>query len=282
MWLAFSASLSAFASTAVALWLSGRSVPLAVPLVASVCGAFALTALLVVLVDAGTAAYALPGPNGTTAASPARALVNFWRSLYWAALLFGWLATETLCELVVAGDFTSLGRLRSAVRASLRLYALVAALCAVGALYLLFWLHVSLSELPNIAALLVNGHGLLLLSLLHGQGLVELPRALWTLAPPRAALAQRYYTLALCDEDRVATASKLRHLLQKVGAADAAAPPPASRGQSEKACWDALLRSTRAAAADCRLEELDGGGLAWGLRSAWAHTIGTPRGAPRA
>ena len=145
-----------------------------------------------------------------------------------------------------------------------------------GCLYLLFWLHAS--ELPSlVSASLVNGHGLLVLSLLIGHGLVELPRRLWHTAPPRSALAQRYYALALADDARSAAATRLRQLLQKVSAADAAAAPPNARGPREWLCWDALLRTGRSAAQDCKLEEHEGGSLTWGLRSAWAHTLGTPR-----
>ena len=250
---------------------------MAVPFVAACCGAFAASAILLVPADATTAAtIAL---NSTTSGHYSPALVSFWRSLYWVALLLGWLTTETLCELLVAGDFSAGARLRSAVRASLRLYALVVGLGVAGTLYLIFWLHVPLAELPSLAALLINGHGLLVLGLLHGHGLVELPRRLWATAAPRAALAQHYYTLALTEDARQSTAGRLQTLLQKVSAADAAAPPPEKRAPRERQCWDALLKSARIAASECRLSEREGeGSLAtWGMRTAWAHTIGTVR-----
>ena len=274
---ALTTTLSSSASTFTAFTFSSRSNPFAVPLVAATCAAFALSALLLIPADAAAASSEYSSFNNTSPLPPAKSLVSFWRALYWVALLLGWLASETLCELLVAGEFSRTGRLKSAVRSSVRLYAIVALLGLAGCLYLLFWLHVPFSELPSLAALLVNGHGLLVLSLLIGHGLVELPRRLWHTAPPRSALAQRYYALALADDARSAAATRLRQLLQKVSAADAAAAPPNARGPRERLCWDALLRTGRSAAQDCKLEEHEGGSLTWGLRSAWAHTLGTPR-----
>ena len=114
--------LSSAASTGLSLWLSARTTPLAVPLVAAVCFAFAFSALLLLPVDA-------------VAGAPSGSLVSFWRSLYWVALLLGWLVTETLCAFLVAGEFSRAGRLRSALRANLRLYALALALCGTIGLH---------------------------------------------------------------------------------------------------------------------------------------------------
>lgn len=285
MLLIFVFTISAAATTIAALSFSSRASPLVVPFIAACCGAFAVSAMLLVPADATTAA--LMARNSSVVVHPSPALVSFWRALYWVALLLGWLATETLCELLVAGDFSAGARLRSAVRASMRLYALVAMLAVAGALYLVFWLDVPLVELPSLSALLVNLHGLVVLGLMDGIGLVELPRMLWATAAPRAALAQHFYAVALTEEARGATAGRLQSLLQRVSAADAAAPPPEKRAPRERQCWDALLKSARVAAAECHLAELDGAGgslAAWGLRtgsacagSAWAHTIGTAR-----
>ena len=269
-------TITILASSFLSISISEPRSPLAVPLVAATNSAFAVSALLLLPIDAVSAAPP-QHLNGTAVAHPpSSTLVAFWRALYWVTLLLGWLATETLCELLNAGDFTRAARLRSALKASMRIYGLILGLGLAGLLYLLIWLHVPFSELQSVAALLVNGHGVLVLALLQGQGMVELPRRLWRTAAPRAALAQKYYSLAAAEDERSSAAGRLRTLLHKVAAADSAAPPPASRGVRERLCWDALLRSARAAAAECSLEEHDGGRLAWGLRAAWAHTLGTP------
>ena len=64
--------------------------------------------------------------------------------------------------------------------------AWAAAMAACAAVYLL--LGLGLSALYEVAALLVNGYGLLLLALLLGQGLVALPLVVWRTAPPRTLL----------------------------------------------------------------------------------------------
>ena len=257
---------AAAASTAFSLYHASPSLPLLVVLTSSCCGTFALAAILLSPVDSLFSA----------AAAPAALLVGFWRTLYWAALLLGWPVAETLCELVVAGELSRAARLRAAVHAHLRLYCVVLSLLTAAAAYLLIWLHASPLGLESVAALLVNGHGMLVLAHLQGRGMAEVPRRLWRGAEPRASLAQRYVAVSAADAERDATATKLRSLLHKVAAADAAAAPPAARSERERVRWEALHRSTRVAAAECHLDEHEGGRMEWGLRSAWAHTVGTP------
>jgi hypothetical protein len=268
---------SAAASLCFAFGLAGRGTPLAVPLTSAACLTFAAASVVLLPVDSTFREVIEHNQTAATELPPHGFLVAFWRALYWTTLALGWLVTETLCELLVAGEFSRSGRLRSALHASARLYMTVLVLSLCGLAYLLIWLHVSLAGLQSLAALLVNGHGVLVLALLQGQGMVDVPRRLWRTAAPRAALAQKYYALAAADDERRATASRLRALLHKVAAADAAAPPPANRGVRERLCWDALLRSARGAAAGCCLDEHDGGRLTWGLHAAWAHTLGTPK-----
>ena len=255
---------AAFVTVASVYYVAPKT-PFAVPIVAACCGTFALASAVLLPADAASGGGARwPG------------LVAFWRALYWAALLLGVLATHTLCELLVAGEFSRVGRVRAAVRASLRLYALVVACTLAGCLYMLFWLNVSLSELPAVVTLLVNGYGMVLLALLQGRGLVMVPRQMWRLAAPSAELARCYFALAAAADARDATAAKLKELLHKVDAADTAAPP-SSRTEREAQCWDGLHRSCRVASEQCLLQEHEGGALESGLRSAWAHTVGRPR-----
>ena len=253
-------------ATIVSWYFVTHSTPLVVPAVAACCGAFVLSSL--VLLPADAFAGRVDGLEG---------LIGFWRTLYWAAFILGLLATHTLHELLVAGEFSRVGRLRAAVRASLRLYAMMLACVIVGCVWMLFVMGISPVELPNVVMVLINSYGMVLLALLQGRGMVEVPRQLWRRALPRAELSHRYYVLGAVDEMRDASATKLRELLAKVAAADAAAPAPTSRSAREQLCWDALLRSGRKASAECHLDEHKGGVLENRLRSVWAHSVGRPR-----
>ena len=236
-------TLSGLVSFCVCVSLASRGTPLMVPLVAASCFSFAISALVLLPVDAVSGVLPPEAKNRTAAATvptPSAALVSFWRALYWVTLLLGWLATETLCELLVAGNSLRRHACAPALRSSTRLYFVVLVLGVCGLLYLLIWLHLPMAELQAVAPLLVNWHGVLVLALLQGQGMVELPRRLWRNAAPRAALAQKYYALAATDDERSATATRLRTLLHKVSAADVAAPPPVHRSVRERLCWDAL------------------------------------------
>ena len=250
---------------AVALYYAAPALPPVVPLVAAVSGTLTLAAVVLIPADA------LAG-NGHDAF-----LVGFWCTLYWTALLLGWIVTEALCEMLVAGEFSRSSRLRAAIRSSMRLYALLLALVVAAALYLLVWVRIRLADVQGAVALVINCYGMVVVAFLLGRGLVEIPRQIWRRATPRAKLSHACFALAATDEACNTTARRLRSVLHKIHATEAAAPPQAARGERERACWDALLRSARAAAKECRLEEHEGGRMEWGLRSAWAHTLGTPR-----
>ena len=253
-------------ATTISWYFVTHSTPLVVPAVAACCGAFVLSSLVLLPADAFAGRGA--GLEG---------LIGFWRTLYWAAFILGLLATHTLHELLVAGEFSRVGRLRAAVRASLRLYAMMLACAIVGCVWMLFVMGISPVELPNVVMILINSYGMVLLALLQGRGMVEVPRQLWRRALPRDELSHRYYVLGAVDEMRDASATKLRELLAKVAAANAAAPAPTSRSAREHLCWDALLRSGRKASAECHLDEHKGGVLENRLRSVWAHSVGRPR-----
>ena len=212
-------------ATTISWYFVTHSTPLVVPAVAACCGAFVLSSLVLLPADAFAGRGA--GLEG---------LIGFWRTLYWAAFILGLLATHTLHELLVAGEFSRVGRLRAAVRASLRLYAMMLACAIVGCVWMLFVMGISPVELPNVVMILINSYGMVLLALLQGRGMVEVPRQLWRRALPRDELSHRYYVLGAVDEMRDASATQLRELLAKVqtifgGLTENAAPTPTAIGQ---------------------------------------------------
>jgi len=260
-------ALTAFASTtlAVLIFPRRRVAPIA-RVQTAICWACALASLLLLPFDLG-----LGGSNSTS-------LRVFWHATHWVALLLGWLGTETLCEYYYAGEFDARSRARAAVRANLTFYGGVAALCAATALYLLVWLQLPARALLGVAAVLVDGYGLAVVALLQGHGLVALPRALWRTAAPRARLQRLHARLGALDGERHAAARRLRGVLARVRAADAAAPPPASRGARERECWEVVLLACRAAAEASDAEAATASErLGWSLRTAWSQTLGTPR-----
>ncbi|EOD12852.1 putative programmed cell death protein [Emiliania huxleyi CCMP1516] len=137
----------------------------------------------------------------------------WWRLLYWATLLCGWLLPEVLSVALLAGQFSALGRCRAALRSRLFFYATLLGAAACALLFL---------QLPGAGAGLLSavagGGGLLLLALLLGQGMVALPRALWTLAPSDEWRRSLAYGLAVVDAEHRARARALEDCLQHVDA----------------------------------------------------------------
>ena len=94
----------------------------------------------------------------------------------------------------------------------------------------------------------------------------------------RARLQRLHARLGALDGERHAAARRLRGVLARVRAADAAAPPPASRGARERECWEVVLLACRAAAEASDAEAATASErLGWSLRTAWSQTLGTPR-----
>jgi len=126
---------------------------------------------------------------------------------------------------LLAGQFSALGRCRAALRSRLFFYATLLGAAACALLFL---------QLPGAGAGLLSavagGGGLLLLALLLGQGMVALPRALWTLAPSDEWRRSLAYGLAVVDAEHRARARALEDCLQHVDAVVRLAPPPPRAG----------------------------------------------------
>lgn len=191
--------------------------------------------LLIPLLLCASSAFVAPLLLTTTsphAAAPAYSM------LYWMALLLGWLLPETLGRAIESGHFSPLRRLSSALRSSLRLYAIVLVALLVSSISLLLSLGLSVDSIQAAARTLVNGTGLLLISLFLGHGIVSLPSSLWLLASPHTCLASECFRLGVIDEQHISAARKLREALHRLTAADASAPPPAARSEAERSRWE--------------------------------------------
>lgn len=126
-------------------------------------------------------------------ASDAFDIAWFWRAIYLLALLLGWVGSETMCRSLEAGEFSSFGRVRAAMHASLRLYVLVVMLLLVALSYQLLHCGVSISLMQDAVHLLINAQGVVFLAAFQGFGLVELPRSVWRQAAPRNKLSSLCY-----------------------------------------------------------------------------------------
>ncbi|CAM9195241.1 unnamed protein product [Chrysoparadoxa australica] len=124
-----------------------------------------------------------------------------WQVVYWTTFYLTWLVLPTLNAAWHTGEFTWRGRIRAALLRNLRtlLVQIVIGLACIA--YLLFQGSVTLSSLSGFLMASGNTYGLMLIVLLLGHGLVEVPRVLWSRSFPEKALHELYFRATELDMD---------------------------------------------------------------------------------
>lgn len=139
--------------------------------------------------------------------------------------------SEVLCAALLSGEFGVLQRCSRALQSSLYCYLSL----LLGAVCVVLWLQLPGMGAASLSAL-VNGSGLLLLSVLLGQGLALLPRSLWTHSDPSDQLRALSFAFASLDTEHRTRARSLRDCLQHIAASVREAPlPPSASVQGERA-----------------------------------------------
>ncbi|GMR36840.1 hypothetical protein PMAYCL1PPCAC_07035, partial [Pristionchus mayeri] len=111
---------------------------------------------------------------------PDEFLLSLWRIVYWSAQLMTWLILPLMQSYSTAGDFTSLGRMRTALVNNAIYYGIYLIIFILLVIYAVFkGIVINTEHLKVILVSASNTWGLLLLVGLLGYGLVEVPRQLW-------------------------------------------------------------------------------------------------------
>mmetsp|Transcript_7202 Transcript_7202/g.9381 ORF Transcript_7202/g.9381 Transcript_7202/m.9381 type:complete len:582 (+) Transcript_7202:74-1819(+) len=148
-----------------------------------------------------------------------------WKINYWLTFIWCWLVCPIVMEYWAAGEFTFRGKLRSALRHNVKFYAYA---CS-GLLLLGVFVAISHGFGPAaVAGYLVaaaNCYGMLLIVLMIGYGIVDVPRELWLRANPakqlrhlefRAANVESCMLDAKCDlEDSIRSVNYFKSALQE-------------------------------------------------------------------
>jgi len=195
------------------------------------------------------------------------ALQNACSARWWAifdagTLLFGWLGCEILCSALLSGEFDVLRRCARAVRSSLYFYLSLLA----GLACLLLWLQLPRIGLATMSAL-TNGAGLVLVSLLLGQGIVLLPLRLWARAAPDDELRSLAYAFATMDGEHRTRSRSLSDCLQHLNASVREAPMPTAA--SDQAKREALLELASHVTQRATISANTAASLSSRLRGAW-------------
>ena len=123
---------------------------------------------------------------------------GFWLVTYWSTFLLGFLVLPLIREALLSGHFTTHTRLQAGCRAAIKGYIVLLVLGVVGVAFMMFKLK-SWNVVPVLMAI-GNTYGLLLVSLLLGYGLVDLPKKIWRQANPAMELRRTQIMASNADE----------------------------------------------------------------------------------
>ncbi|KAJ8329652.1 hypothetical protein QVD99_003940 [Batrachochytrium dendrobatidis] len=106
-------------------------------------------------------------------------LYRFWEVVYWITFNVQMFVVPIMQGYVRSGELSFGRRLWSGIKDNLIFYCICGSIGSIFVLYALFALHISAEYLLTLAIPATNAYGLLLLTILMGYGLVEVPRGLW-------------------------------------------------------------------------------------------------------
>lgn len=143
-------------------------------------------------------------------------LTKLWRFIYWTSQILTWFILPIMQSYSMAGDFTTVDKLKSAVRANLIYYSSFGAIFIVLLIYVIFKSGLDFAGLKVIAISSSNTWGLFLLVVLLGYGLVELPRFIINLSRYTQLLSRQYFRVARLNAEKCEAEEKLDDVLEEI------------------------------------------------------------------
>eukprot|EP01112_Ceratiomyxa_fruticulosa_P024183 TRINITY_DN969_c0_g1_i4.p1 TRINITY_DN969_c0_g1~~TRINITY_DN969_c0_g1_i4.p1 ORF type:complete len:675 (-),score=88.51 TRINITY_DN969_c0_g1_i4:108-2132(-) len=107
------------------------------------------------------------------------AMVVQWKLLYWGTFVLSWVVFPILQSYWLAGDFTRGERMIRSLKENVILYIVMAVAGVVFILGLLIAKQLQKEQLMSLIMALANAYGLVLVVVLMGYGLVDIPRYLF-------------------------------------------------------------------------------------------------------
>ncbi|XP_032243067.2 G-protein coupled receptor-associated protein LMBRD2 [Nematostella vectensis] len=149
---------------------------------------------------------------------PKQALPDLWRVVYWSSQILSWLILPIMQSYSYAGDFTVRGKIKTALYENALWYGSYVIIFVVLLIYVIVRpdLELNGSQLAIIGITASNTWGLLLLVLLMGYGLVEIPRNVWNAASLDYQLAHTYFKVSKLSVEREEAEEQLADVLEEV------------------------------------------------------------------
>mmetsp|Transcript_6418 Transcript_6418/g.20787 ORF Transcript_6418/g.20787 Transcript_6418/m.20787 type:complete len:590 (-) Transcript_6418:341-2110(-) len=172
------------------------------------------------------------------------ALLVLWKLNYWTTLLLSWVICPLLMEFWAAGEFSAKARLVAALRHNLRFYSVMACVLTAVAVMVAFKHGFSLSKVSGFLIAAANGYGMLLIMVMLGYGLVEVPREAWSKTDPKRLLRWHYCSAPFAESRLLDAQADLQEVISEVRNF----PAP---GSASEAHYDTVRALADEAAQEC-------------------------------
>ncbi|XP_065069305.1 G-protein coupled receptor-associated protein LMBRD2-like [Rhopilema esculentum] len=149
---------------------------------------------------------------------PSYVLPDLWRVVYWSSQLLSWIILPMMQSYEYAGEFSVAGKIKTALYENAIWYG--SYLLIFGIILVYVAVHPSMQlngeQLRIIGITASNTWGLLLLILLMGYGLIELPRTAWNMSVPGFLLSQTLFKISKLSTEKEDVEEELTETLQTV------------------------------------------------------------------
>ncbi|KAI1295474.1 G-protein coupled receptor-associated protein LMBRD2 [Halotydeus destructor] len=147
---------------------------------------------------------------------PGRVLPTLWRIVYWSGQVLTWLILPMMQSYSMAGDFTVLKKIRSSFIENIIYYGSFAVIFVILVIYVAVRGDLSIANLKVIGITASNTWGLILLVILLGYGLIEIPRSYIESSQQDRMLNYTYFKVAKLSAEKCEAEEKLDDALEEV------------------------------------------------------------------
>lgn len=149
---------------------------------------------------------------------PDHVLPALWRVVYWTSQVLTWLILPMMQSYSNAGDFTVLGKIKSALIENAIFYGTYLLIFGICLIYVAARpdLDIDGEKLKIIGVTASNTWGLFVLVLMLGYGLVEVPRSMWNNAKRGHKLSGTYFKIAKLSTEKTEAEESLEDVLEEI------------------------------------------------------------------
>ncbi|KAI8588706.1 LMBR1-like membrane protein-domain-containing protein [Geranomyces variabilis] len=165
-------------------------------------------------------------------------LLTYWKAVYWTMFCLTWFTIPMTQAWVRAGDFRLGRRLWAALKDNLIYWSMLGGVGLVFLIYILFVMQITKDTLLTMGMAAGNAWGLLLVTIMMGYGLVEVPRTLWYDANTAWSLSYMEFVIPGAKEAMVDAEAEIYDIARQIAIASKKMP----RDSPHRPLVDKLIR----------------------------------------